>query len=87
MVSRAAARSLRPSSTAAKGATPSLETWVNAEAGKYARLDLPERFGVAELPEMAAIDLRIDPTEAMRAVERGLLVSNPAAGAHAPDPR
>ena len=39
-------------------ATPSLETWANAEAGKYARLDLPERFGVAELPEMRAIDLR-----------------------------
>ncbi len=39
-------------------ATPSLETWANAESGKYARLDLPARFGVAELPEMAAIDLR-----------------------------
>lgn len=39
-------------------ATPSLETWVNAEAGKYARLDLPERFGVAEMPRMEAIDLR-----------------------------
>ena len=41
-------------------ATPSLESWANAEAGKYARLDLPERFGVAELPEMRAIDLRED---------------------------
>ncbi|TPE47574.1 primosomal protein N' [Amaricoccus solimangrovi] len=39
-------------------ATPSLETWANAEAGKYARLELPERFGVARLPEMAAVDLR-----------------------------
>ena len=39
-------------------ATPCLETWANADAGKYARLDLPERFGVAELPEMRAIDLR-----------------------------
>ena len=44
-------------------ATPSLESWANAEAGKYARLDLPERFGVAELPEMRAIDLRADPPE------------------------
>ena len=44
-------------------ATPSLETWANADAGKYARLDLPERFGVAELPEMRAIDLREDPPE------------------------
>ncbi len=39
-------------------ATPSLETWANAEAGKYTRLDLPERFGTAKLPEMAAIDMR-----------------------------
>lgn len=39
-------------------ATPSLETWANAEAGKYTRLDLPERFGTAQLPEMSAIDMR-----------------------------
>lgn len=39
-------------------ATPSLESWANADAGKYARLDLPERFGAAVLPRMAAIDLR-----------------------------
>lgn len=39
-------------------ATPSLETWVNAQSGKYARVDLPGRFGTAELPRMAAIDMR-----------------------------
>jgi primosomal protein N' (replication factor Y) len=39
-------------------ATPSLETWANAEAGKYARLDLPERFGRAEI---RLVDLRADP--------------------------
>ncbi|MDB6176710.1 primosomal protein N' [Paracoccus sp. Z330] len=39
-------------------ATPSLESWVNAASGKYARLDLRSRYGEAELPEMAAIDLR-----------------------------
>lgn len=39
-------------------ATPSLETWVNAETGRYARLDLPERFGASALPEMRAIDMR-----------------------------
>jgi len=39
-------------------ATPSLETWANAEAGKYTRFDLPERFGTAKLPDMAAIDMR-----------------------------
>ncbi|WP_134678517.1 primosomal protein N' [Paracoccus ravus] len=39
-------------------ATPSLESWVNAGAGKYARIDLRARYGTAELPEMGAIDLR-----------------------------
>jgi len=39
-------------------ATPSLETWVNAEQGKYARIDLPARFGAADLPAMRAADLR-----------------------------
>ncbi|MFC2968838.1 primosomal protein N' [Acidimangrovimonas pyrenivorans] len=39
-------------------ATPSLETWANAEAGKYRRLDLASRFGASELPEMRAIDMR-----------------------------
>ena len=39
-------------------ATPSLESWANVEAGKYRRLDLPARFGRAELPMMRAIDMR-----------------------------
>ena len=39
-------------------ATPSLESWANAEAGKYTRLDLEARFGAAELPPMHAIDMR-----------------------------
>jgi primosomal protein N' (replication factor Y) len=41
-------------------ATPSLETWANARAGKYARLDLGARFGPNTLPEMRAIDLRAE---------------------------
>jgi primosomal protein N' (replication factor Y) (superfamily II helicase) len=41
-------------------ATPSLETWANVEAGKYARLDLSSRFGVAEMPQMRAIDMRAE---------------------------
>lgn len=41
-------------------ATPSLESWVNAGAGKYARLDLGERYGAADLPEMRALDLRAE---------------------------
>ena len=39
-------------------ATPALETWVNAEEGKYKRIDLKERFGAAVMPDMAAIDMR-----------------------------
>ncbi|WP_298257814.1 primosomal protein N' [uncultured Litoreibacter sp.] len=39
-------------------ATPSLETWANAEAGKYSRVELTSRFGDAVLPEMRAIDMR-----------------------------
>lgn len=53
---------LRASLTGAQvvlaSATPSLESWANAEAGKYTRLDLTERFGTARLPQMAAIDMR-----------------------------
>ncbi|PWE32155.1 primosomal protein N' [Maritimibacter sp. 55A14] len=41
-------------------ATPSLESWANAQAGKYARLDLPQRFGAAVMPELAAIDMRAE---------------------------
>jgi primosomal protein N' (replication factor Y) len=47
-------------------ATPSLETWVNAEAGKYARVTLTGRFGTAELPEMRAIDMRDEKLPANR---------------------
>jgi primosomal protein N' (replication factor Y) len=39
-------------------ATPALETLVNAESGRYARIDLPSRHGGATLPEVACIDLR-----------------------------
>ena len=48
-------------------------TWANAEAGKYARLDLPERFGVATLPEMRAIDLREAAPEAGRFISQPLV--------------
>ncbi len=41
-------------------ATPCLETWANVEAGKYARLDLGSRYGVAEMPGMRPIDMRAE---------------------------
>jgi primosomal protein N' (replication factor Y) len=50
--------SLNDAAVVLASATPSLESWANAEAGKYARLDLPERFGPAVLPEIRAIDMR-----------------------------
>ena len=47
-------------------ATPCLESWVNAGAGKYERIDLTSRFGAAELPDMRAIDMRAERLEANR---------------------
>lgn len=41
-------------------ATPSLESWANAEAGKYDKLELTARYGAAVLPEMRAIDMRAE---------------------------
>jgi primosomal protein N' (replication factor Y) (superfamily II helicase) len=39
-------------------ATPAIETRVNAERGRYAKLALPERFGGRSLPHIRAIDLK-----------------------------
>ena len=38
-------------------ATPSLESWHNAERGKYRRILLPHRFGAATLPEVTIVDM------------------------------
>ncbi len=55
---------LRASLTGAQvvlaSATPSLESWANAQAGKYRRLDLTTRFGLAVMPVMKAIDMRVE---------------------------
>ncbi|MEJ2120307.1 MAG: primosomal protein N' [Alphaproteobacteria bacterium] len=42
-------------------ATPSLETLANVDAERYARLHLPERHGVAELPDVTLVDMRRTP--------------------------
>ena len=39
-------------------ATPSLESWVNSQSGKYTLLTLPERVGAARLPAIEIIDRR-----------------------------
>jgi primosomal protein N' (replication factor Y) len=44
-------------------ATPSIETRVNAERGRYRRLELPARYGGRSMPDVAAIDLRRTPPE------------------------
>ncbi len=44
-------------------ATPSLESAVNADRGRYRRLRLPQRFGGARLPLIRAIDMRRAPPE------------------------
>jgi primosomal protein N' (replication factor Y) (superfamily II helicase) len=47
-------------------ATPSLETMINCQNGKYNHLQLPFRFGTATLPEIKLLDLR---DKKMRATE------------------
>jgi primosomal protein N' (replication factor Y) len=56
-------------------ATPSLESMVNVETGRYRRLTLPDRHGGATLPEVALVDLRLTPPE------RGRFLSPPLIGA------
>ena len=47
-------------------ATPSLETLVNIEQGRYRRLHLPARFGDAQLPELRIVDMRRNVPERQR---------------------
>ncbi|HXZ67431.1 MAG TPA: primosomal protein N' [Alphaproteobacteria bacterium] len=56
-------------------ATPSLESDVNARAGRYKRLSLPQRHGGAHEPKVATIDLRRTPPE------RGKFLSPPLVAA------
>jgi primosomal protein N' (replication factor Y) len=42
-------------------ATPSLESFINAQTGRYAHLKLHARHGVAEMPKVALVDLRREP--------------------------
>ncbi|MDR6869527.1 primosomal protein N' (replication factor Y) [Bosea sp. BE125] len=54
-------------------ATPSLETRVNAERGRYTHLKLPERFGGRELPTLGLVDLRQDKPERGRWISGALI--------------
>lgn len=54
---------LEPCAVVLASATPSLESHVNAEAGRYRRLALPSRHGGAALPAVGVVDLRRTPPE------------------------
>ncbi|HLZ66067.1 MAG TPA: primosomal protein N' [Aliidongia sp.] len=54
-------------------ATPSLESLVNAERGRYRRIVLPDRHGGAELPKVTLVDLRDDKPERQRFVAPSLI--------------
>ncbi|HJU72901.1 MAG TPA: primosomal protein N' [Gemmatimonadaceae bacterium] len=51
-------------------ATPSLESWANAQGGRYKLLRLPERVGGAALPRVRVVDLRRDPAHVQRETPR-----------------
>jgi len=55
-------------------ATPSLESWQNATAGKYTLLSLPERVGGGRLPAVEIVDLRT----ALRRVTKPSVAFDPA---------
>ena len=44
-------------------ATPALESLEMADAGVYRKIDLPDRFGGARLPDISVVDLREQPPE------------------------
>ena len=56
-------------------ATPSIESLVNAQSGRYRHVTLPGRFGGRSLPSITAIDMRLDKPE------RGRFLSPPMVAA------
>ncbi len=56
-------------------ATPSIESRVNADAGRYRRIVLSDRYAAARLPDIHAIDMRSNPPE------RGRFLSPPLVAA------
>jgi len=64
-------------------ATPSLESWTNAIAGKFHRLSLPERVGGGRLPDVDVVNMRRAPARDTQAPPDPftLVVSDPLAGA------
>ncbi len=48
-------------------ATPSLESWQATEAGRYLRLDMPERVGAGVLPQVRLVDMNLQPKKTLLA--------------------
>ena len=57
-------------------ATPSVETYYNAVSGKYALVELMERYGQVKLPDITVVD-----TKALRYVKKAAPVQQPFRGA------
>ena len=49
-------------------ATPSLESWVNAEAGRYTLLELPSRVHGGPMPAVQVVDMRVEMAEVKQSV-------------------
>ena len=64
-------------------ATPSLESWLNAQSGKYTLLELPDRVGGGVLPEVRVVDLRPGPATGPSRTS-GSASGSPRTGAPAP---
>lgn len=56
-------------------ATPSLETFVNVQQGRYQLVRLPERYGGARLPVIHRIDMRAENLSASRFISAPLLAA------------
>jgi|HubBroStandDraft_1064217.scaffolds.fasta_scaffold00083_53 primosomal protein N' (replication factor Y) len=56
-------------------ATPSLESLVNAERGRYTRMVLADRHGGATMPEIGLIDLRLDKPARQRFLAPSLITA------------
>ena len=54
-------------------ATPSIETRVNAQLGRYTHLKLESRFGDAVLPKLSSIDLRRQPPKSGKFLSPALM--------------
>jgi primosomal protein N' (replication factor Y) (superfamily II helicase) len=54
-------------------ATPSLESYSNAKAGRYAHVRLPVRHGLAVMPDIELVDMKLEPPERGRWISPKLI--------------